>query len=68
MAPTLIFAGIILALMTGGILFVLNYLQNRDTPTANSNANVNTAAANVANCKLGEYFGSRWQCSDNGNF
>jgi len=49
MAPTLIFAGIILALMTGGILFVLNYLQNRESNTANSNANVNTAAVNVAN-------------------
>src|SRR4026208_1376685 len=30
MAPTLIFAGIILALMTGGILFLVNYLQNPD--------------------------------------
>jgi len=49
MAPTLIFAGIILALMTGGILFVLNYIQNRDTNTANSNPNVNNAVTNIAN-------------------
>ncbi|MGB7070612.1 MAG: helix-turn-helix domain-containing protein [Pyrinomonadaceae bacterium] len=29
MVPTVIFAGIILALMTGGILFAVNYIQNR---------------------------------------
>ncbi len=41
MVPTIIFAGIILALMTGGLLFVVNYLQNQpSTPTP---------AANVAN-------------------
>lgn len=35
MLPTLVFAGIILALMTGGILFVVNYLQNQeDQPLA----------------------------------
>src|SRR5215203_5945043 len=33
MLPTILFAGLILALMTGGILFVLNYLQNRDPGT-----------------------------------
>ena len=27
--PTVVFAGIILALMTGGILFVVNYIKNR---------------------------------------
>lgn len=32
---TVVFAGIILALMTGGILFVVNYIKNRpDTPAA----------------------------------
>lgn len=47
--PTVIFAGIILALMTGGVLFFVNYLQNQpDTPTANanrgnSNTDVNTS-------------------------
>ncbi len=30
MLPTIVFAGIILALMTGGILFVVNYLQSQD--------------------------------------
>lgn len=30
MLPTIVFAGIILALMTGGILFVVNYLQSSD--------------------------------------
>ena len=43
--PTIIFAGIILALMTGGVLFLLNYLQSKpaepvatNTPTANQAA------------------------------
>ena len=57
MAPTLIFAGIILALMTGGILFVLSYLQNRDTAVVNTNSNsgvganipANTEQANIEN-------------------
>lgn len=43
MIPTIIFAGIILALMTGGVLFVVNYLQNQPASPA---ANV---AANTAN-------------------
>jgi cytoskeletal protein RodZ len=47
MAPTLIFAGIILALMTGGILFLVNYIQNRDTPVANTNTN-STLPSNTA--------------------
>lgn len=35
MLPTIIFAGIILALMTGGILFLVNYIQKQpDTPTS----------------------------------
>jgi len=34
MVPTIIFAGIILALMTGGVLFLVNYIQNQpDSPT-----------------------------------
>ncbi len=51
MLPTILFAGIILALMTGGILFVVNYLQNRpDGPeTANSDANANVSSAKTAN-------------------
>ena len=50
LVPTVVFAGIILALMTGGILFVVNYIQNQpDTPpvansTARSDTNSNAAA------------------------
>lgn len=46
LVPTIVFAGIILALMTGGILFVVNYIQNQpDTPTAgNSNTGTNTVS------------------------
>ncbi len=53
MIPTIIFAGIILALMTGGILFVVNYIQNQPaTPsntvnTANTSVNVNQAGSNT---------------------
>jgi len=37
--PTIIFAGIILGLLTGGVLFLLNYLQSKPSPpTAVSNA------------------------------
>lgn len=47
MLPTILFAGVILALMTGGILFVLNYLQSSDSPpVANANTNTNAVAAN----------------------
>ena len=55
MIPTIIFAGIILALMTGGVLFIVNYLQNQpDTPQANttpanSNMNASTNAEETAN-------------------
>lgn len=53
MAPTLIFAGIILALMTGGILFVLSYLQNRDTAVVNTNSNSGVGANIPANTDTG---------------
>ncbi len=47
MLPTILFAGVILALMTAGILFVLNYLQSPDSPpTANANTNINSIAVN----------------------
>ncbi|MEP6703303.1 MAG: helix-turn-helix domain-containing protein [Acidobacteriota bacterium] len=37
--PTVVFAGIILALMTGGILFVVNYIKNQpDAPAVVSNS------------------------------
>jgi cytoskeleton protein RodZ len=42
--PTVVFAGIILALMTGGILFVVSYIRNQpDTPALVSNTSGNTA-------------------------
>jgi cytoskeleton protein RodZ len=44
MVPTIIFAGIILALMTGGLLFVVNYLQNQPSSP--------TPAGNVANTSV----------------
>jgi cytoskeletal protein RodZ len=45
--PTVIFAGVILALMTGGILFVVNYIKNQpSTPTVTSNTSNN--ASNIA--------------------
>ena len=47
MAPTIIFAVIILALMTGGILFVVNYIQNQPETASNSASPANNAA-NVA--------------------
>jgi cytoskeleton protein RodZ len=38
LVPTIIFAGIILSLMTGGILFVVSYIQNQpDVPVASNN-------------------------------
>ena len=49
--PTIVFAGIILALMTGGILFVVNYIQNRpDKPAVavNSSNNAASVVSNVA--------------------
>ncbi|MEO8649912.1 MAG: helix-turn-helix domain-containing protein [Acidobacteriota bacterium] len=46
MWPTLLFAGLILGLMTAGILFAVNYIQNRGAPqpVTTGNTNVNTAA------------------------
>ena len=62
MAPTVLFAGIILALMTGGILFVVNYIKNQpDTPaitnniasnSSNTNANTEAPSANTAPAPL----------------
>ncbi len=46
MVPTIIFAGIILALMTGGILFAVNYLQNQPEATPTARTSTNTANAN----------------------
>ncbi|PYS99184.1 MAG: hypothetical protein DMF63_14045 [Acidobacteria bacterium] len=50
--PTVVFAGIILALMTGGILFVVNYIKNQPPATSGvsntSNSNNNTTANTVA--------------------
>ncbi len=44
LVPTVIFAGIILALMTGGILFVVSYIQNQpETPSVSTNSASNTA-------------------------
>jgi cytoskeletal protein RodZ len=43
MVPTIVFAVIILALMTGGILFLVNYLRNRSEPPAPAIANANVA-------------------------
>ena len=45
MVPTIVFAGIILALMTGGILFVVNYIQNQpDKPAVANNTSTNSAS------------------------
>jgi cytoskeleton protein RodZ len=43
--PTIIFAGIILALMTGGILFLVNYLQNSPSEPVAVNSAVGNQAA-----------------------
>lgn len=44
--PTIIFAGIILALMTGGILFLLSYLQNQPSAPADNSETPPTEQAN----------------------
>ncbi len=51
MIPTVIFAVIILGLMTAGILALVNYIQNNPSAltTSNSNTNTNSANANSAN-------------------
>ena len=52
--PTVLFAGIILALMTGGILFVVNYIKNRpDGPPVTSNI-ANSASNMTANIVVPE--------------
>ena len=50
MLPTLVFAVVILGLMTAGVLFLLNYLQSPETEVAgnknsNTNASVNTTTS-----------------------
>ena len=45
--PTVVFAGIILALMTGGILFVVSYIKNQPSEPAVT-SNVNNGASNIA--------------------
>lgn len=52
MIPTIIFAGIILALMTGGILFVVNYLQNQPETPATNQAAANAIANRAANIEV----------------
>lgn len=54
MIPTVIWAVVILAIMSAGIWFGVNYLRNRpDTPVADSpNGNVNGNASSTANTKL----------------
>ncbi|HLM02967.1 MAG TPA: helix-turn-helix domain-containing protein, partial [Pyrinomonadaceae bacterium] len=49
MIPTLIFAFIILALLTGGILWGLSYFQNSQNFTVGNNNNTNQAASNAVN-------------------
>ncbi|HEX8247216.1 MAG TPA: helix-turn-helix domain-containing protein [Pyrinomonadaceae bacterium] len=49
MLPTLIFAVIILGLLTGGILWGLNYYQNSQNQTVSNNNNTNQAANTNAN-------------------
>jgi cytoskeleton protein RodZ len=47
MLPTIIFAGIILALMTGGILFLVNYIQNQPAKPTTANTNATPAPGNT---------------------
>jgi cytoskeletal protein RodZ len=50
MLPTIVFAGIILALMTAGILFLVRYIQNQpETPAANVSTSPAANSAVVAN-------------------
>ena len=47
--PTIIFAGIILALMTGGVLFLVNYLQNQPpTPVTTNTGTSNQTTPETA--------------------
>lgn len=56
--PTIIFAGIILALMTGGVLFLVSYLQSQPstpvTSNQSANANVNSLDAEVLPVTAGD--------------
>lgn len=51
MIPTILFAAVILGLMTAGILFLVNYIQNQQTqpPLVSNTANVATANNNSQN-------------------
>ena len=50
MLPTLVFAVVILGLMTAGVLFLLNYLQTPETEVAgNKNPNANTLVNTATN-------------------
>ncbi len=49
MLPTIIVAGVILALMTGGILFAVSYIQNQpDTPPVATNSSSSNTQSNGA--------------------
>ncbi len=50
MIPTILFAGIILALMTGGILFLVNYILTQPSPpTVATNTTANQNAVSTSN-------------------
>lgn len=53
--PSIIIAAVILALMTGGILFAVSYIQNRPAspPATNVNSAVNTGTAPAGNANTG---------------
>ena len=51
--PTAIFAGVILTLMTVGILFLVRYIQNQPSEPVVSNTAANTNAINIANANTG---------------
>ena len=56
MAPTVLFAVVILALMTAGILFLVRYIQNQQSqpPVAANTANINSAVpANATSANAG---------------
>lgn len=52
MLPTIIFAGVILALMTGGVLFLVDYIQNQPaspTPATNTSNTQNANPQGISN-------------------
>ena len=53
MAPTIIFAVIILGLVTAGILFLVNYIQNRESSPVVANTSVNSNS-NRSNSSVAE--------------